>query len=231
MNFQTMKTVVALNCNNLQSSDPVYTYLGQNVNDGVRMMVARALRAFPNYQLFPEHKDYYWTPVVTVADTNTVALNSDTFAVQRVYSADASSSPNLNNTQWRILTFMDAEDFDQLARPTTQTGYPICWTIRKSNIELWPTPRTGYTTYIKMDGVDDEPDMSANGDTPRVNARWHPAILDCATYLTANMLNQPEEAKRWLTSADDKILSTGAAIVGLRNANFKRVAHVTGAPQ
>lgn len=231
MNFSTLKTRLLLNAGNMQSTHPLASYAGQYVNDGNRFMVARASRNYPNYQLFPEHSDYYWTPSVTVADTNTVALPSDSLVVQRVYSADSSTLPNLNNQQWRLLSYSDPEDFDQMSRPTTMTSYPVLWTQRKGNIELWPTPRTGKTTYIKMDGIDDEPDMTNATDVPRVNARWHPAIIDCASHLICNDMGWVEDAQRFLDAADQKIAMVGASLVGLRAANFKRCAYVSGAPR
>ena len=230
MNFGTVKTRMLLAGGNLQSGHPVYTYANNLVNDGLRFMIMRASQKYPNFQLFPEHVDTEWTDV-TVADQNYLALPSDSIAIQRVFSLDSSSAPNLNNANWRVVSFIEPQAFDQLTKPTTQQNYPFQYTIREKRIYLWPTPRTGYTTYVKIDGIQDEPDMSSSSDTPRTDARWHPAWLDCASHLLCNDLGYADDATRFLASADLKIEAIGASMIGLRRANIKQNVRVIGTPK
>ena len=230
MNFTTLKARVQLNAGNMQSTHPLATYVPNYVNDGTRMVIMRASMKFPNFELFPEHKDVEWTDV-TVADQDYLTLPTDQIAIRSCFSSDSSTAPNLNNTGWRLLTYMEPEAFDQLGRPTTQIAYPTNWTLRENRVYLYPTPRATKTAYVKLDGIQDEPDMSAGTDTPRTHIRWHPAILDFASHLLLNDMGWVEDAKRFKDSADDKINTIGGSMMGLRRANVKRAVRISGAPR
>jgi hypothetical protein len=225
-----MKTRLALVANNMQTSDPFYAYLDDHINQALRLLPLRASRLFPNYSLFPEHKDIEWTDV-TVVDTNYLALPSDQIVIQRAYSLDSSSAPNLNNADWRELTWVSPKEFDQYEKPTTQEAYPSVFTLREGRIYFHPTPRTGYTTYVKIDGIQDEPELSADGDTPRMHSRWHPAILQLAAYFLFDDMGWAEQADRKLKAADEQISTIAASLVGLRHANTHRVMRVAGTPR
>lgn len=179
--------------------------------------------------MFPEHRDVEWYDV-TIANQNYLSLPTDQIAAQRAYSLDSSTAPNLNNADWRELTYIEPREFDQLEKPTTQSAYPSSFTLREGRIYVHPTPRTSYTTYIKVDGIQDEPDMSASGDTPRTHARWHPAILDLATYMLLTDMGR-DDADRFLKAADEKIAMVGGSLVGLRRATTQRVVRIAGAPR
>lgn len=228
--FATFKTRLALIANNMPSSDPHYSYLGAHVNAAVKLLPLRASTRFPNYQLFPEHKDIEWTDI-TIVDQNYLALPTDQIAVQRAYSLDSSTSPNLNNSDWRELAYVTPREFDQYEKPTTQTGYPSVFTLREGRIYVHPTPRTDWTTYLKIDGIQDEPDMSADGDSPRTHSRWTPAILKLSAYFLFDDLRMHEEAERNLKAADEQIGTIGASLIGLRNGNLHRVMRVAGTPR
>lgn len=230
MNNQTLKARLLLNAGNLQSSHPQYTYAQNFINDGIRLMVTMASAKFPNLSLFPEYTDTEWTDV-TVADQNYLAVPTDMFAPQRVFSSDSSTSPTLANTGWRLLVWLDPQAFDQLPKPTTQLAYPSLWTAREGRIYLHPTPRTTKTTYIKVDGIEDEPDMSGNTDTPRANVRWHPAILDCASHLIWNDLGDYERATQYFDAAEKKVGLVGAAMAGMRRAMVNKSITVAGMPR
>lgn len=227
MNFGTIKTRLALNAGNLQSSHPQYAYLNNYANDGLRLMISRASAKFPNYQLFPEHKDVEWTDV-TVADQNYLSLPSDHIAIQRAFSLDSSTAPNMSNAGWRLLSYVDPKAFDQLSKPTTDLQYPAVYTVREGRIYFHPTPRATKTTYVKIDGIEDEPDMSSSSDTPRTNIRWHPAWLDFASYLLLTDMGWDDDAKRFLAAGDEKIAIVGASMVGLRLANINKRIRIVG---
>ncbi len=230
MNFGTFKTRLALNAGNLPTTHPFYTYLGAIVNDSLRGFILRASAKYPNFQLFAEHKDIEWTDV-TVADQMYLTQPTDQIVPQRVYSLDSSTAPTMANSQWRLVGYIEPEGFDQLNKSTTNLAYPTQWMAREGRIYLYPTPRTTKTTYIKVDGIQDEPDMSIATDTPRTNVRWHPAILDYASSVLCTQLGWDDDAQRFLKSCDDKLVTVGGAMVDLRRGLLKKTVQIKGAPR
>lgn len=222
MNFLAFKTRLALNADNMKSSHPRYAYLGDYVNDGVRMFIMRASLKFPNFQLFPEHKDVEWDQL-TVADQRFLALPSDSFAIQRVFSADSATVAFADAT-WRPLSYIDPLGYDQnqMTKSASNVQYPTLFTQREGQIEFFPIPRTGKTTRVKIDGIGDEPVMTADGDTPRTHLRWHLAILCEATAILRTDMEMPDSAKAWRDEEDQHLSSTGATIMGMRRAGIKR---------
>lgn len=226
MNFLQFKTLVALNADNLKTSHPRYSLLGDYVNDGVRMFIMRASLKFPNLQIFPEHKDIEWDDV-TVANQRYLPLPSDQFAIQRVFSADSASVAFADAT-WRPLSYISPKGIDQLPKSTTNVQYPTLYTQREGNIEFFPIPRTGKTTRIKIDGIGDEPIMTADLDVPRTHFRWHRAIACEASALLLNDMGMPDDAKRHLDEVDQILSTVGATILGMRRVQIHRKVHVRG---
>ncbi len=230
MNFGNFKTRGAKNAGNMQTTHPYYTDIGDIVNASLRLFIMRASAKFPNHQLFPELKDIEWTDV-TVANQMYLTQPTDQLIPQRVYSFDSATAPTMANAQWRLLGFIEPEGYDQLSKSTTDLAYPSQWTSREGRIYLHPVPRTTKTTYIKVDGIQDEPDMSIATDTPRTNVRWHPAILDYASSMLLTNLGWDDDAARFLKSCDDKLVTVGGAMIDLRRSLLKKTIRITGAPR
>lgn len=231
MNYSILKTRLALNAGNMASTHPYYSFVGNYINDSVRLFIMRASAKWPNFQLFPEHKDVEWTSTsTTTQDVATLAIPSDSIVPQRVFSLDSSTAPNLNNSNWRLLSYLEPEAYDQLNKSTANIAYPSNWTVREGSIYFYPTPRATKLTYVKVDGIEDEPDMVNGTDAPRTNVRWHPAILDFATYLLLRDIGWDEDAQSALAACDDKIATVGGAMADLRRANLKKAITIKGAP-
>lgn len=232
MILSTFKTRLRYNCGNIPTTHELVTGTnggGDFINEALRYMLLRASQRYPNFELFPEHKDVEWTDI-TIIDQNYLALPNDQIAIQRVSVLESATVPNLNNSDWRPLSYIEPVAFDQLEKPTTTLQYPALFTLREGRVYVHPTPRTTKTTYIKLDGIQDEVDLTAAGDSPRTHSRWHPAILDIATHLMKNALNH-SDADQWLDKADEKIMTIGASMVGLRKAQYKRSINIAGAPR
>ena len=229
MNNATFKTRLALNAGNLPSSHPMFPYLQNYINDGIREMITRASARFPNFQLFSELRDIEWIDV-TIVDQDYLVLPSDGFAIQRAFSLDSPTAPTIANAGWHLLTYLEPQEFDQLVKSTTSLAWPTLWTQREGRIYLNQTPRTSWTTYMKIDGVQDEPDMVNAGDVPRTNIRWHPAILDLASHLLLTDMGWPD-AQRFLDAADEKIGNVGASVMGTRRLNTRRSIRMAGMPR
>lgn len=230
MNYTTLQARVALIAGNMATTHPQYGNLGQFVNDGMHFLVQRSSLKFPNYELFPEHKDIEWTDL-TIADQRYLALPTDQIAIQRVFSLDSSSAPNLNNSNWRPVSYIEPQAFDVLPKTTTITGYPSLFTLREGRVEFNPTPRTSWTTYVKIDGIQDEPTLSSGTDSPRSHARWHPAMVNCAAYLLLTDMGWHEDAQKQLNAADEQIGTIGGSMIGLRKAQIRRTVRVAGTPR
>lgn len=232
MNLSTFKTRLLLNAKNLKSSHPFVSNTNGGadyINAGQKFFILRAAQRYPNYELFPEHKDTEWVDV-TIADQNYMTLPSDGVVWYRFFSADSSSNPNLSNTNWREVGYIEPRAFDLLAKPTTDLSFPFQWTLREGRVYMNPTPRTNKTTYVKLDGIQDEVDLVNATDTPRTNVRWHEAILACGSYLLLTDLGWHDDAAKQLEKAD-QIIQTAPSLMGLRRQNMRRTMKVQGAPR
>lgn len=233
MNYGTFKSRLLLACGHMKATHPLAAVTnggGDFVNAGVKFMILRASQKYPNFELFPEHKDVEWTDI-TIVDQNYLILPNDAMAVQRAFSLDSATSPNLNNTNWRELSYTEPRAFDLLSKTTSTVQYPAQWTIREGRIYFNPTPRTTKTTYVKIDGIQDEPDMSSSTDSPRMHARWHSAILHASTYLMMSDLGWHDDAAKHLALADEEITSVAVPLIGMKRQNIRRQVRVGGAPK
>ncbi len=76
---------------------------------------------------------------------------------------------------------------------TSAEGKPLKWTRAGSYYYLYPTPDASYTIYSyykKRPAA-----LSAAGDTTVIGKEWDDIILEIATFLARNWLNEPERAE------------------------------------
>jgi hypothetical protein len=228
MNFGVLKTRTALSLGNLQSSDPFYSYLGDWVNSGQRAVVVRTLsKARRSFNLFRELMEK-WTAVTSLNDLR-VAVPDDCLVIERVYSFDSSSAPDLDDDTVKLMAEIPISKFDILSRDTSISGYPRLWSRDGDFINIYPTPRTGKTTYLLVRGVGDVNTLANSGDEPIIKERWHDAILFYACYVGALELNRVDEAQKWLDACDRHIMQT-IDILGLESSSGENVVKIEGDP-
>jgi hypothetical protein len=228
MTYLQLKTRVALNLGNLQSSDPFYTYIGSWVNSAQRAVVTRTLsKARRSFNIFRELVDK-WTAVTAVNELR-VDVPADLLVIEKVYSFDSSSAPDLDDDTVKPMAEIPLHKFDILSRDTSISGYPRLWSRDGDFINVYPTPRTGKTTYLLLRGIGDVEAMSADGDDPIIKERWHDAILFYACYLGALELNRVDEAQKWLDACDRHIMQT-IDIMGLESSSGENVVKIEGDP-
>lgn len=228
LSYVTMRTRVALNLGNMQSSHPFYTYIGSYVNDALNGLPLRAVNmGARNYELFPELQEK-WT-VLTTQDQAWVDIPTTTpcLAPQMVYSFDSSTAPNLSTSDRKPVVWVSQNDYELMPKSTTITGYPRLYTAESTKLYLHPTPRSGYTTYLLIKGVKAEAELSADGDLPVVDKRWHSAIVDYACALLAADMGWAEDSARFLASCDQKI----TACLPLRGLRNRRTAVIVTTPE
>jgi hypothetical protein len=228
MNYLVLKTRTALNLGSMQSSDPFYTYLGSYVNSAQRAVVTRTLsKARRSFNLFRELVDK-WTAITTVNDLR-VSVPPDLLVVERVYSFDSTDVPDLDDDTAKPMAEIPLNKFDILSRDTSISGYPRLWSRDGDYISVYPTPRTGKTTYLMLRGIGDVNALSADLDEPIIKERWHDAILFYACYLGALELNRVDEAQKWLDACDRHIMQT-IDIMGLESSSGENVVRIEGDP-
>jgi hypothetical protein len=228
MDFSTLKTRTALNLGNLQSSDPFYTYLGSWVNSAQRAVVTRTLsKGRRSFNLFRELMEKF-SAVTSVNDLR-VAVPDECLVVERVYSFDSSAVPDLDDDTVKPVVEIPIHKFDILSRDTSISGYPRLWSRDGDFINVYPTPRTGYTTCLLLRGIGDVNALSDNADEPIIKERWHDAILFYACYLGALELNRVDEAQKWLDACDRHIMQT-IDILGLESSSGESVVKIEGDP-
>lgn len=215
---------MALNLGNMQSTHPYYSSIGAYVNDALNKIPLHAITAAKNLELFPELATKWTTS--TVVDQAWLDLPNDSLAVQVVYSFDSSTAPDLSSVNRQPVSYVSPGDYELLPKASTNTGYPRLYSQQGNRLLLSPTPRTGYLTYLLVSGIQQEPELSADGDTPVMDKRWHSAIADYACYLLATDLGW-DDAGRFLASCDQKI-ATSVSMAGLRGKRLFNVVQAEG---
>jgi hypothetical protein len=204
-----MKTRVALALNNLQSSDPWYSYLGDHCNEAANAVILLAIsKDRKNVNLFPELRNIRWTDI-TVNNQGYLAKPSNLLVLDSVNCTRSSSAYDASrSTEYPLIEEPDQTRFGLLSKATTTVGYPTIYHDAASSILLWPTPTTAYLSRVLVRGIKKETALSGDSDTFAMNELWHPVVIDYATYLTANRMGWAEEAERFLTSAEKRVTQT-----------------------
>lgn len=178
--------------------------------------------------IFPELRNIAGS-ALTSNGVDTLAIPT-TLLVLESCSITKSTSAYAAATQTETPIFEepDAQLFGQFSK--TQTGYPTRWIRSGTNIRLWPTPVTGYLTYVVFRGIRKESDLSADGDTLVMSDLWHPAVIDYASYLGANELGWDEDAQKWLTACEKKVTEC-LNLVGLERQKNDSSIEIAGMPR
>jgi hypothetical protein len=226
--YATLKARVALNCNNLPTSDPHYTYLGdvvnQAANDIILMAVSKDRR---NINLFRNLRDrrYY---DITVNNQGYLSRPSTLLVVDSVTcTRDTDSYDPSRSTEYPVTEEPDQATFALLDKSTSTTGWPTIWTEAAEQILLWPTPVTAYLTQVVVRGIRKEAALSNDNDTFTMEDIWHPIVLMYATHLMKLELGDPD-ADNWLEKAEKRVTQT-VDILGLQNRRNRMRVQIAGA--
>ena len=226
--FANFKTRLALRLGNLQSGNPFYAYLDEWVNQATNEVILRSVQQTKraSFNLFPELRTP-WTDI-TVVNTESLQVPNNLLVLHDVFSFDSSDVPDLDDDTRTELAECDSiRTFESLPRGTTYIDWPRIWVRDGNYVKVWPTPRATKLTYLLLRGIKKETDMSANADEPQMNALWHPAVLDYATYLGASERGWHDDAAKWLAACDKKITQT-VDVLGLHNAAGDHAVRIRG---
>jgi hypothetical protein len=220
-----MKTRVALNCNNLQSSDPVYTYLGEFVNEAANRIILIAASSDKRaVNVFPELRDRSWSDI-TVASTQAYDLPTDLLVLDSVKITQLTTTYNpATQTEYPVVE-TDVDTFATLSK--SATGFPTMWCRAGSQIKFWPTPTTAYLTRVVLRGILKETAMSGSTDTLVMDSMWHPAVIDYATGLCMDALGW-DDAEKWFSRAKEKVTEI-INPVGLERRKDRMQIRIAGA--
>jgi hypothetical protein len=238
MTFAQFQERLALRLGNLQSSDPFFKYIDPAasggsvdanwINTALNAVLMRTLaKNRRSLNCFPEMREK-WTAITTVNDLR-ITIPSDLLVAERVYSFDSSDAPDMDDDTVKPMVEVPIHKLDILSRSTSISGYPRLWTRDGDFINFYPTPRTGYTTYLLVRGLRKEPQLVDDADEPLMNTLWHDAVLHYASYLGALELNRVDEAKKWLEACDLHIMQT-IDILGLESSSGENVVKIEGDP-
>lgn len=192
--YLEMKTEVALIAGNLQTSHPLYTYIGTYVNRAANKLIRMAPQMFPEMV-----KSFPIGP--TVAGTNSIAYPSGVIAIKEVYSARQGTSPNWNITRSYPVTYLNPGTFDLIAKDATVVGYPTIYTRLVNSLMLWPTPSASYIDYLHLFGVGEEAALSVDGSTfAALSVDWHDTVIKLAASILLERMTQFDDARELLAS-------------------------------
>lgn len=223
-----MKTRVALNCGNMQSNDPHYTYLGDVVNEAanavILMAVAGERKNLNSFQRL-RNRRYYDT---TVNAQGYLTKPDDILVVDSVtYTKSTSAYDPSRHREYSIYEETDQERFGLLDKASTRVGYPQIWCEASTQVLLWPTPTTAYLTQIVLRGIKKEAALANANDTFDMEDIWHPVVIQYATYLMMQNLGW-DDADKWLARAEKRVTQI-VDLLGLSNRRDRFRWEVAGA--
>lgn len=224
-----MKNEVGLRLGNLQSSDPFYSYLGNWINRASNEVIMRALsKRRKKTNLFPELFDK-WTEV-TVVDQSWLGVPSDCLFVHDLFSYDTATLPDEDDDPVQPMQEITWRQYQLLGRDAADAGaYPRLWVRYGARIYFHEVPRSGKTTYVSLLGFAREAALSADADTLKMDAIWHPAVVDYAVYLGAEAMGDDQEADRSIAKCDRQLEQT-TGVLGMENQSDRFVVAIKGDP-
>jgi hypothetical protein len=225
--FSTMKTRVALNVGNMQSSDPWYSYLGDFINEASNRVVLTAVskdRRAGN--CFPSLKTGRWYDV-TVNNQGYLTLPTTLLALDSVTCTRSTSAYNPSSSTEYPVIETDTAKFSLF--PKDATGWPAQWVRSGTQILIWPTPTTDYLSQIVVRGMRREADLSNNADVLTMDPMWHPTVIKCATALVMEARGWDDQAPIWWGAVDRDVTST-LNLLGLERLRDNSRVTIAGAP-
>lgn len=121
----------------------------------------------------------------TADGTAYISVPTDCLVVREIY--DRTNNRRLNWISWsEYIKKSDRAD-------TTAEGDPLKWIRSGTYLYLYPTPDAVYamTVYYKKRPAA----LSAADDTTVIGKEWDDVILEVATFMARNWLNEPERAE------------------------------------
>ena len=229
MTLGQMQTYVAKLLGNMQTSDPMYTYIvpgaGAESTSVIYIAVNRMIRTRPD--LFPEHSSISQIGP-TVAGTNSLSVATDFLILSEVMSAHQATSPNWAAIRGYPVTYINPYDFDVLDK-ATPVGYPILYTKRAKSVYLWPTPSASYIDYLRLYGTTKQTAISDTSASFYIQPEWHDCVCNLASAIMATKMGWFETAKQ-LYAAVAQELGSSRSIRGEEELSQTSLVSVHGTP-
>lgn len=121
----------------------------------------------------------------TISPAAIYSQTAGTYIVRKFYYATDSSVDRVLQIRQSITPFQleekDKEGFDKMKPNPEETGTPLIYVMAGKNSSdvwqfiLWPTPDTVQNLYI--DYLKVATDLSADGDTSIIPAKWHTSVM------------------------------------------------------
>lgn len=233
-----MQSRVALNCDNLATTDPVYTNstsLKDYINEAANRVILMATidpatrRRRRNFEMFPELRDRRWAQV-TVNNQGYLLIPENCLVPDSLMMTKKTAAYDQSRDTEYIIPEYDLETFRLLDKTTSNTGYPAGWCRSSTEILITPTPTTTYLTQVILRGIRAEQDLANASDTFVMHPLWHPAVVDMATSLTMTALGWHDQAKIWKDNCASKIGDT-VSLLGASNRLNRVHFDIAGAPR
>lgn len=227
MNFGVLKTRVKLRLGNMPTGHPFEPYADDWVNEALNGLILRATsKKQRNMLLFPELRDDWQD--TTTADTAYIGVPADVLVVEEVRSFDKTSADIQADRANEMVEITWAEWLRQ-SKSATDVRYPRQWVKRGNRIYLHAVPRAAKLTDLLISSIAREATLSADADTPVLDALWHPAVEDLAVYLGATAMGWSEKAGEALKACDEKI-SNVISLMGLERGSGKATLKIKNDP-
>lgn len=139
----------------------------------------------------------------TVSGTAAYNLPADFRRLRYVYYDPSATADNV------ALEPLDGpEDYDALP---TQSGTPTSFTVKNSNIVLWPTPNAVVSLVIAY--YRDPATLSLDAAVPEISAvPYHDCLVEYATWRAFRREGDPERAAFWQSQFNDDVLRLGVEL-------------------
>lgn len=197
-----MKAEVRRMLGNMQTSDPFYADVQTWVNRGIQDVVLIGVQgASSGTDLFPELR-CAWKSTLSANGINHQPLPDDKILITSMGSFDKSSAVDTNVDRALPMNYVTPEVFELLVKDGTRVGWPRIWTMRGRDFYYHPTPVStpiDYRTFMLLHGIerDPYPDLSADGDVPKISSLWHDVCVTRAAAIGARRKNWIDRADSW----------------------------------
>ena len=180
--FTSFKTYLKLRCG---GNDAFDNYYGVFVNGAYRFLTTSdTIWGIKRRLYFPE-LEASDTTQSTVDGTAYISVPTDCLVVREIY--DRTNNRRLDWIPWtEYIKKTDKSD-------TSSENEPLKWIRSGGYLFLYPTPDAVYamTVYYKKRPAD----LSGASDVTVIGKEWDDIILEVATFMARNWMNEPERAE------------------------------------
>ena len=188
-----MTADVIRNCDNMTSQNIHYSSVLKYINEAIDEFQRLVLAGKKSKDMTAALCNWRWSQV-TVAATNYLALPDNMLLFESMnYTKLTSTYDPGATTEYPSTEYLDSQSFGYL--PKGAVGWPVIFHRAGGAVEFHPTPTAAYVTKVVLRGMRAE-DAITGSTSPKMDARFHPLVVELATAITMEKMNWEQAADK-----------------------------------